>query len=294
MAYKAPTLQTPKATSQLNSDNKINISWNKVTGASSYKVYRATSSSGSYKVIKTTNSTSYVDASAKASTTYYYKVKAIRGESSSAYSNTVNGRWELDINTIRAAMLNLINEEREKVGVDPLEIYSPINYTAQEKAEDLHETGVFDHYSDNLGMFYDQYEKAGITYSGGGENIACGYSDVKAVMKGWMQSPGHKANILKEKWTHVGIGYYKGNWVQQFVMDPKGGYAGCVEIGLKVTCPECGKENLVKEYKMYSEDSEGNTYGCFYCSSCGEFIEKCPKCEKGIFVAVGLNTGCRI
>lgn len=217
---KTTALSAPKAAAQLNSENQITVSWNKVSGAEKYKVYRATSSNGNYTAVKTTQLTSYIDTSAKASTKYYYKVKAVRGDYLSSYSNTVNCKWEVDLETIRTTMLDLINKERIAAGVEPIEMHEPLHCTAQEKAEDLYTTGVFDHYSDNLGWFYDQYEKAGITYYGGGENIAYGQPDVTSVMESWMQSKGHKANILDENWTHVGVGYYKGNWVQQFIESP--------------------------------------------------------------------------
>lgn len=286
---KATILNSPKITAQLNEDNKISISWNEVEGATGYKLYRSTNKNGTFSRIATTTSSAYTDSSAKVATTYYYKVIATRGDTSSGYSNIVSCKWELDLNSIRSTMLKMINEEREAAGVEPLEIYSPIHKTAQIKAEDLYETGVFDHYSDNLGMFYDQYTDAGITYAGGGENIAQGYSNVEAAMKGWMQSPGHKANILNENWTHVGIGYYKGNWVQQFAKNPKGGYSSVCETGISVECIKCGTKNTVDEYKMYSKDGEGNTYGCFYCSSCKTLIEKCSKCDGGVFEDVGLT-----
>ncbi len=286
---KAPVLSIPKIQATINGENKIHISWNAVDGATGYKVYRATSKTGTYSRIATRTNTDHVDSSAKVATNYYYKVIATRGDAVSGYSNIVSCKWEMDLDSIRTTMLKLINEEREAVGVEPLEIYSPIHKTAQTKAEDLYETGVFDHYSDNLGMFYDQYTDAGITYAGGGENIAQGYSNVEAAMKGWMQSTGHKANILNENWTHVGIGYYKGNWVQQFAKNPKGGYSSVCETGISVNCIKCGTKNTVDEYKMYSKDGEGNTYGCIYCSSCRTLIEKCPKCDAGVFEDVGLT-----
>ena len=288
---KATVLSAPKASAQLNKDNKIEITWSAVEGATGYKLYRSTSKTGSFSIKKNTTETSYVDGSAKVDTTYYYKVVALRDEYTSEASKTVSCKWTLDINAIRNQMLDAINKERGDVGLEPLKIYSPINYTAQEKAEDLYETGVFDHYSDNLGWFYDQWEKADITYSGGGENIACGQQDVTSVMKSWMQSKGHKANILNENWTHVGIGYYKGNWVQQFAMNPKGGYKLCVKTGIKVTCI-CGHVNTVEEWKMYSTDGSGNVYGFIYCESCNKLIEKCPCCEDGVFVEAGIATNC--
>ena len=59
----------------------------------------------------------------------------------------------------------------------------------------------------------------GITYKSAGENIAKGYKTPDAVVKGWMNSPGHRANILSSSFTHIGVGYVEnGNyWTQMFI-----------------------------------------------------------------------------
>ena len=68
------------------------LTWNAVSGATSYKVYRATSKSGTYSLLGTVTATSYTNTGAKAGTTYYYKVKAVSSAGESAYSNIVSGR----------------------------------------------------------------------------------------------------------------------------------------------------------------------------------------------------------
>ncbi len=75
--------------SGISSTGKIKVSWKKIEGAKEYKVYRATSKNGKYTLVKTTTGTSYTNTSAKAGTTYYYKVKAIHEKESanSAYSS---------------------------------------------------------------------------------------------------------------------------------------------------------------------------------------------------------------
>ena len=120
----------------------------------------------------------------------------------------------------REKMLFLINKERSKNGVPTLELLDIVNYTSTVKAIDMYEIGKLDHYSPNLGYFYNQFEEVGLSYLSGGENIAYGYPTVESVMNGWMNSPGHKANILTDAYTHVGLGFYNGYWVQQFVQVP--------------------------------------------------------------------------
>ena len=68
------------------------LTWNAVRGATSYKVYRATSQNGTYSLLGTVTATSYTNTGAKAGTTYYYKVKAVNSAGESAYSNIVSGR----------------------------------------------------------------------------------------------------------------------------------------------------------------------------------------------------------
>ena len=68
------------------------LTWNAVSGATSYKVYRATSKSGTYSLLGTVTATSYTNTGAKEGTTYYYKVKAANGAGESAYSNVVSGK----------------------------------------------------------------------------------------------------------------------------------------------------------------------------------------------------------
>ena len=75
-----------------STSGKPQLTWNAVSGATSYKVYRATSQNGTYSLLGTVTATSYTNTGAKAGTTYYYKVKAVSSAGESAYSNVVSGR----------------------------------------------------------------------------------------------------------------------------------------------------------------------------------------------------------
>ena len=74
------------------SSGKPMLTWNAVSGATSYKVYRATSQNGTYSLLGTVTATSYTNTGAKVGTTYYYKVKAVNSAGESAYSNVVRGQ----------------------------------------------------------------------------------------------------------------------------------------------------------------------------------------------------------
>ncbi len=77
----------------------------------------------------------------------------------------------------------------------------------------------FDHTSPTYGDLSDMMNEFGITYSVAGENIAQGYRTAESVMEGWMDSQGHRENILNPDYTEIGVGYEKNehNWVQMFI-----------------------------------------------------------------------------
>ena len=91
------TLTKPEVKSaNVLSTGKIKLTWNKVTGAKEYQIYRSTSKNGKYTLMKTTEGTSYTNTSAKAGTYYYYKVKAVaKNEKASVYSNVVGRTCDL-------------------------------------------------------------------------------------------------------------------------------------------------------------------------------------------------------
>lgn len=107
-------------------------------------------------------------------------------------------------------VLVLVNKERAKAGVPALKSHAGVQSLAIAKSKDMAANNYFDHRSPTLGMYSDQLERAGISYSRAGENIAAGQQTPEAVMQSWMSSPGHRSNILSSGYTHIGIGTYKG------------------------------------------------------------------------------------
>ncbi|MNE87901.1 Cysteine-rich secretory protein family protein [compost metagenome] len=94
---------------------------------------------------------------------------------------------------------------------------SELSNMAMVKAKDMYDNNYFDHNSPTYGSPFDMMREFGITYRSAGENIAKGQSSPQQVMNDWMNSPGHKANILKNSFTQIGIAYYNGAWVQEFI-----------------------------------------------------------------------------
>jgi len=115
-------------------------------------------------------------------------------------------------------VLTLVNSERAKAGLKPLKLNATLTKSAQAKAVDMHDKHYFDHTSPTYGSPFDQMTKFGYKYSYAGENIAQGQKTPKEVMDAWMNSAGHRANILNSNYTEIGIGYVSDNsyWVQQF------------------------------------------------------------------------------
>lgn len=125
----------------------------------------------------------------------------------------------ITISAVEQAVLNLTNAERQKAGLSPLQADQNLMASAREKSKDMATKNYFSHTSPTYGSPFDQMKQFGVTYKAAGENIAMGQRNAEAVVKAWMDSPGHRENILKPNFTHIGIGYVEnGNyWTQQFI-----------------------------------------------------------------------------
>ncbi|MFD7279295.1 CAP domain-containing protein [Streptomyces sp. NPDC059862] len=118
-----------------------------------------------------------------------------------------------------AEVLKLVNEERAKAGCSPLAANSALAELAGDFSDAMAAQGFFDHTDPSGATPWDRAEAAGIT-SLGGENIARGQADAQAVMDAWMNSPGHRANILNCDFKTLGVGVHYGSggpwWTQNF------------------------------------------------------------------------------
>lgn len=125
---------------------------------------------------------------------------------------------------IERQIVNLVNVERAKEGLNPLKFSDELSEVADIKAADMRDADYFDHTSPNYGSPFEMMKSFGIDYSGAGENIAMGYPTPEAVMNGWMNSQGHKENILRDWFEEIGIGYVTDErgytyWVQMFIKE---------------------------------------------------------------------------
>ena len=131
----------------------------------------------------------------------------------------VEATQDASVSAIEKAVLDLTNVERQKAGLQPLQTDSKLMNSARQKSTDMATQNYFSHTSPTYGSPFDQMKANGISYRSAAENIAMGQRTAEEVVKGWMESPGHKQNILTPDFTHIGIGYdQNGNyWTQQFI-----------------------------------------------------------------------------
>ena len=117
-------------------------------------------------------------------------------------------------------ILSIVNKERAANGLPALTLDTQLCTAAQAKAEDMKAKNYFSHTSPTYGSPFEMMKKFGISYRAAGENIAKGQKTPQAVMSAWMNSDGHRKNILGKSYTQLGVGYVYNNgspyWVQLF------------------------------------------------------------------------------
>ena len=121
-------------------------------------------------------------------------------------------------------VLKLVNQERKQNGLKPLALSEKLDTAADDYSEEMIKDNRFSHRGKDGSSPGDRIEKAGYTdWNTWAENIAAGQQSAAEVVRGWMNSPGHRANILNSRMTHMGLGYAEGNnarygnrWTQVF------------------------------------------------------------------------------
>lgn len=116
-------------------------------------------------------------------------------------------------------VVDLTNQERAKNGLPALKVDLTLSKMAREKSRDMSANGYFSHTSPTYGSPFDMMKKYGISYHYAGENIAMGQRTPEEVVKAWMNSEGHRKNILSSNFNYIGVGYVsQGNyWTQEFI-----------------------------------------------------------------------------
>ena len=123
------------------------------------------------------------------------------------------------VTSFEAEVIRLVNEIRQKNGLQALTTNWELSRVARYKSQDMKDKNYFSHTSPTYGTPFQMITAFGLSYRTAGENIAKGYSSAQAVVNGWMNSSGHRANILNASYKQIGVGYVAaGNyWTQMFI-----------------------------------------------------------------------------
>ncbi len=119
-------------------------------------------------------------------------------------------------------VFELVNKERASRGLPLYKLNTELSRVARYKSQDMIDKKYFSHTSPTYGSPFDMMQSFGLKFSAAGENIAYGQKTAAEVMNSWMNSAGHKANILSEAYTNIGIGVAKTSsgtlyWTQMFM-----------------------------------------------------------------------------
>lgn len=116
-------------------------------------------------------------------------------------------------------VVRLVNEQRQKNGLKPLTANWELSRVARYKSQDMVDNRYFAHNSPLYGTPFQMIKAFGLTFRTAGENIAYGQRTPQQVVDTWMNSSGHRANILNASYTQIGVGYVSNGhyWTQMFI-----------------------------------------------------------------------------
>ncbi|GEN55231.1 hypothetical protein HFA01_34930 [Halobacillus faecis] len=127
-----------------------------------------------------------------------------------------------DIKSVESQVIDLTNQERAKNGLPALKANWQLSRVARYKSRDMANKNYFSHTSPTYGSPFDMMRDFNISYNRAAENIAAGQRTPQEVVNGWMNSPGHRKNILDPNLRQIGVGYAEGGsyghyWTQMFI-----------------------------------------------------------------------------
>ncbi len=119
-----------------------------------------------------------------------------------------------------AELLTRVNQERQQAGVNPLRLNPQLTTAAQGHAQDMANTGRISHTGSDGSTMRSRIDATGYRWRAIGENVAMGQPTAAAVMESWLNSPGHRQNLLNPTFTELGLGRAEAGgrlyWVQVF------------------------------------------------------------------------------
>ena len=127
-----------------------------------------------------------------------------------------------EVKSIENQVVQLVNQERQKRGLPALKNNWELERVARVKSQDMRDNHYFDHTSPTYGDPFKMIQAFGISFTAAGENIAAGQTTAQQVMTSWMNSTGHRQNILNSGFTQIGVGYARGGqmgyyWTEEFI-----------------------------------------------------------------------------
>lgn len=130
-----------------------------------------------------------------------------------------------DVKALEQKVIDLVNQQRANNGLPALKANWEVSRVARYKSQDMIDKKYFAHQSPTYGSPFNMMETFGITFSAAGENIAYGQRTPQDVMNSWMNSPGHRSNILNATYNQIGVGVAKAAngtfyWTQMFIKNP--------------------------------------------------------------------------
>ncbi|WP_228275638.1 CAP domain-containing protein [Gracilibacillus oryzae] len=128
-----------------------------------------------------------------------------------------NNGGQLD--QIRQQVIDLTNKARQENGAGALQLDAELASVAQTKSEDMAQNNYFSHTSPTYGSPFDMMQTFGVEYTKASENIAAGQQSAEQVVQSWLNSEGHRRNMLDPAVTHIGVGYEANGdyWTQMFI-----------------------------------------------------------------------------
>ena len=126
---------------------------------------------------------------------------------------------DASVSSYEQKVIDLVNDIRVQNGLKKFSANWELSRVARYKSQDMRDKKYFSHTSPTYGSPFNMMKSFGISYKTAGENIAYGYSTPEAVVKGWMNSEGHRKNILNPSFTQIGVGYVASGhyWTQMFI-----------------------------------------------------------------------------
>ena len=123
------------------------------------------------------------------------------------------------VTSFESEVVRLVNEIRAENGLSRLTANWELSRVARFKSQDMADKGYFSHTSPTYGTPFEMIRAFGLSYKTAGENIAYGQRTPQAVVNAWMNSSGHRANILNASYTQIGVGYSADGhyWTQLFI-----------------------------------------------------------------------------